>query len=107
MTRCRPWREYGSEDCSGATGASLCVRRHAEHREPWRDPAKIVQRRVLRDALEEAADLEPPLLDVESEDRRLLRVGQLDGTDRLAAPSQPELAPAGGAHVAHPLRLAA
>src|SRR5678815_1641052 len=94
----------GRSNRPGGTPRSAAGR-HTKHREARRDPPKIIQRGVLSDALEEAADLEPPLLDVEPEDRRLLRVGQLDGADRLAAPSQPELAPARGAHVAYPLRL--
>src|SRR5689334_2410083 len=81
--------------------------RQAEHRKPRRDATEILQGGILRDAFEESTDLEPPLLDVEAQDRRLLRIGQLDGADRLPTPPEPELAPAGGAHVAHPLGLAA
>src|SRR5262249_37377293 len=71
------------------------------------DASQVVQRRVAGDALEETPDLEPPLLEVAVEHRRLVGVRQLDDADPLAAPAEAKLPAAGHADVADPLRLAA
>ena len=78
-----------------------------EDRVTGRDLQQLGLGSVRADPVEEHADLELPALEVGPQHARLVRVGELGGGERLGAAAHPQLAAAGGTHVAHPLRLAA
>src|SRR5262245_7306245 len=71
------------------------------------DRAQLVVGWRRAESLEEASHLEAPAGEVGAQHGRLLRVVDLDRAKGLAPPAQPQLATAGGAQVADPLRLAA
>src|SRR5438132_4171354 len=71
------------------------------------DAAQVRVGGVGADAAEEDADLDLPLPQVGAEDRRLLVVADLGRGEALGAAAEAQLALAGRAEVAHPLRVSA
>ena len=70
-------------------------------------PADLLVGRVrLLTPSKNRPDLPAPLAQVLAQHRRLVRVGHLGGGEALGPAAHPQLALAGGAHVAHPLGLA-
>lgn len=70
-----------------------------------RDPPKLLGRRVWPYSIEELSDLPLPVAEVRTQDRLLLRVGQFDGGEVLAATAEQQMPFACDAEVAHPLSV--